>query len=220
MQDATAKIGAIRDELADMAAETMKYSLETVQAALSAISSFVQSETYTTVKRNMQAIASFLEAHREEFAALAEAGEELQALVPFLQIELDEAKNDPAFADCSIADIFQRGIDENGEPTDSPFKQLIERAKQRKAAFEAAEGAISELEQAAEELPRIQYKKTTELKTVTDKLANVFFSLTAPAATAPALNGQRQMTPLRYEGRKSKKEITLFYDYVYNEDVL
>lgn len=226
-----AALSAINDRLAEMAKSTMLENMEALSAtaaemraaALSVVkgfTDFIQSETYQTIRQSITLIGEFLEAHREEFAALAQAGEELQDLVPYLQMELEDAKSDPQFADCTITDLFQRGFDENGEPTDSPFKQIIERAKQRKAAFESAEGAISELEQAAEELPRIQYKKTTELKTVTDKLANVFFSLTAPAATQPAVNGQRQMTPLRYEGRKSKKEITLFYDYVYNEDVL
>lgn len=70
-------------------------------------------------------------------------------------------------------------------------------------------------------LPRIQYKKTTDLKTATDKLVNVFFSLSAPEPRA-AINGQVRMTgwPVRYEGRKSKKEITLFYDYSWNEETL
>lgn len=74
--------------------------------------------------------------------------------------------------------------------------------------------------EADEYLLQVQYKKTTELKTVTDKLANLFYSLTAPQPSTPALNGQRQMTPLRYEAKNAKVELTLFYDYVYNEDIL
>lgn len=74
-------------------------------------------------------------------------------------------------------------------------------------------------EQTSDDLPRIQYKKTADIKTVTDKLANVFFSLAAPTPGG-AINGQRQMTQLKYEGRKSKKEVTLFYDYAWNEETL
>ena len=47
---------------------------------------------------------------------------------------------------------------------------------------------------------------------------SVFFSLTAPSPQA--INGQRQMVQLKYEGRKSKKDITLFYDYAFNEEEL
>ena len=77
-----------------------------------------------------------------------------------------------------------------------------------------------EVLEADDYLLQVQYKKPTELKTITDKLARLFYSLAAPQPSAPSLNGQRQMTPLRYEGEKSKVEITLFYDYVYNEDIL
>ena len=200
--------------------DTAAAIVTTAQYALKGIADFVNSDTYKAIKESMAAISSFIAQHSAEIAALSDLATEIQDLAPFLSIELEEAQKDPAFADYTLQDLLEQGFDADGNPTDSPFRQLIERAKQRKAAFETAEGAITELEQAAEGLPKVKYKKTTDLKTVTDKLANVFFSLSAPEANAPAVNGQRQMTPLRYEGSKSKKEITLFYDYVYNEDVL
>ena len=68
-------------------------------------------------------------------------------------------------------------------------------------------------------LPRVYYKNSNQVKTATDKLMNVFFSLDAPG-DKKALAGQMAMIPVKYEGGKSKKEITLFYDYEYNEKTL
>lgn len=67
--------------------------------------------------------------------------------------------------------------------------------------------------------PKIRYHPSKQVKSVTDKLMNVFFSVAAPAAKEQ-LDGQRAMVELKYEGRKSKKDITLFYDYEYNENAL
>jgi len=71
----------------------------------------------------------------------------------------------------------------------------------------------------APQLPAIHYINSNEFRTVTDKLANVFFAFNAPIG-GDYVNGQRTMIPLKYEGKKSKKEITLFYDYVFNEDII
>ena len=71
----------------------------------------------------------------------------------------------------------------------------------------------------APQLPAIHYINSTEFRTVTDKLANVFFSLNAPI-TEMDINGQYTMIPLKYEGRESRKEITLMYAPVFDETVL
>ena len=120
---------------------------ETARQALTGITAFIQSGTYKAIKESVQAVAAFMEERRAEFEALAEAGEEIQALAPFLQLELEEAKTDPEFADCTLTEILEQGIDENGNPTESKFRQLIERAKQRRAEYEAAEGTIEEIEE-------------------------------------------------------------------------
>lgn len=219
MQDATAKMSAMGEELTAITAENLRVGMDAVRELFATITAFVQSEQFQAIKQGIQSVTAFIEEHKGEITTLADMAEDVQDLAPFLSIELEEMKADPAFADYTLHDLFERGFDADGNPTDSPFRQLIERARQRKAEYEATEDAITEIDSAAKELPRIQYKKTTEIKTATDKLANVFFSLSAPAANA-TINGQRQMTPLRYERIKAKKEATLFYDYVYNEDVL
>lgn len=61
------------------------------------------------------------------------------------------------------------------------------------------------------------YNKVRELQTSTDKLTSDFFSLTAPKGDTA---GQRQWTPLKYEKDGAAKEITLLYDYTYNEEMV
>lgn len=73
---------------------------------------------------------------------------------------------------------------------------------------------------------RTRYTEKTDLVLSTDKSSNLFFSLLAPPSKG-SVNGQRQMAippadliPLKYEGAKSKKEITFYYDYVFNNELL
>ena len=193
---------------------------DSARATLDGISAIVNSDSYRAFKKSISDIALFLEEHRDELQAIANAPESARDLAPYLKLELDAAQDDPAFADLQLEELFERGFDVDGNLTDSPFRQIIERAQLLKADYETAAETIADIEQAAGELPRVKYKKITEIKSLTDKLAAVFFSLMAPESTPASIEGQRQMTPLRYESLKSKKEITLFYDYVYNEEVL
>lgn len=81
-------------------------------------------------------------------------------------------------------------------------------------------------ERITENLPRLSYHPSTKITTVTDKLMNVFFSVNAPKE-AGVLNGQQRMAipvddliPVKYEGHNSGTEITLYYDYFYDEETL
>lgn len=159
-------IGAqIREHLAEIAtrlpdtgefAQAINGLQEAANTAITGIAAFIQSDTYKAIKESVQAFTAFLEEHRAEIAAFAEMGEEIRDIIPFLQLELEEAKTDPDFADITITELLKQGIDENGNPTESKFRQLIERAKQRRADFEAAEGTIKEVEQAAAKMPLLQ----------------------------------------------------------------
>lgn len=195
--------------------ETMQTIVETAKTALSGITAFINSDAYKAIKENMQAIAAFMEEHRAEFAALAEAGEEIQSLAPFLQIELEEAQENPEFADCSLVDILRQGIDENGNPTESKFRTLIERAKQRRAEYEAAEGTVAEIEQAAEELPRIISNPTDKINYPLDKPNSVIWNLIADAAkTSP--NGQFRLQ-IDTSKKGSKQDAIVLYGINFDE---
>lgn len=76
-----------------------------------------------------------------------------------------------------------------------------------------------ETDEKIDTLPRVRYNKGKDLKTSTDKLTNLFFSLAAPK-TKGVSAGQREMIPLKYEHGEKSKEITLFYDYSFNEKIM
>ena len=196
-------------------ADTAKMIVETAKEALTGITAFIQSDTYKAIKESMQAVAAFMEEHRAEFAALAEAGEEIQALAPFLQLELEEAKNDPEFADCTITDILRQGIDENGNPTESKFRQLIERAKQRRAEYEAAEDTITEIEEAAKELPRIIANPTDKVNYPLDKPNSVIWNLITDAAKNNP-NGQMKLA-IDTSKKGSKQDAVVLYSINFDE---
>lgn len=137
--------------------------------------------------------------------------EAAQALFPYFEKAFKEARADPETAD-KYAGITAKQIFDllilapDGVEAPEQYAPLLERAWQLKAEADERKN-----------LPQITYRNSKQLKSVTDKLMNVFFSLAAPA---DALNGQRKMIPLKYESRKSKKEITLVYDFQYNETEL
>lgn len=67
-------------------------------------------------------------------------------------------------------------------------------------------------------LPAVHYINGDKYETVTDKLANMFFAFNAPISGE--INGQQTMIPLRYERQGTKKEITLYYNYFFDEDLI
>lgn len=80
---------------------------------------------------------------------------------------------------------------------------------------------FSDTSEDAPALAKISYKNSKEIKSVTDKLMAFFYSSSAPA---PRNNGdllkEDNLIPLKYERNGSKKKITLYYNYAYNESTL
>lgn len=187
--------------LGDTAAEMRDFALSIVKG----ITDFIHSETYQTIKESISLIGTFLEQHQEEIGTLANLAAETQDLAPFLSIELEEMKNDPAYAGYTLHDLFERGFDADGNPTDSPFKQLIERAIKRKADFDAAEGAITEIEQAAAELPKLQSLVPVQHTMPNNTLMN---DLAGATGKQPINAGAYDMTVI--PAKKRQKEITTF----------
>lgn len=126
-----------------------------------------------------------------------------------------------------------------GVPETEYARELLEAAARRKIAYDEytadvealtnAKEAIldnppevvdaEQLEKLTKELPRIKYNDSKKLKTVTDKFAGVFFSLSAPPPKEN-INGQRSFWSVKYEGNKAKKEISLLYDYCFDEKTI
>ena len=132
---------------------------------------------------------------------LFELAGELQQLEPHIKAELDAAGDAT-----ELIKIYETGIDTRTGTVipGSRLEKLVE------AAREAAK---------RKQLPKVSYQNSTEVKTVTDKFANLFFSLFAPQSKG-MINGQQQFIPVRYEKLGAKKEITLFYDYSFNEEII
>ena len=105
----------------------------------------------------------------------------------------------------TLMDEFLRGnFNKDGYPTNDKHRAIVERAEHRNDI---------------KSTHRVKYNKLTQLTFSTDKLSNVFFSANLPGPNIDA-NGQRHMLELYYEGADSKKEITLFYDYTWDEKTL
>lgn len=144
-----------------------------------------------------QAVLYFFAAHDE--------------ITPTDRATLTDAQRDELKGIFSRLDAFYMERTNGGEITPEGAAILLAFIEKENPAPDVSENSIA----------IVQYKKTTQIKTITDKLANVFFSLMAPASSGTqAIDGQRQMTPLRYECSNAKKEITLFYDYVFDEEIL
>ena len=135
---------------------------DAVEDAISTIKAFYDSDTYKAFKKSWHTFTEFVSKHQEEFKALAGIGEEMQDLLPFIELVLEE---DPQYSDLTITELLEqridengeRRIDENGEQTGSSyFKEVVEKAKQRKAEIEAAGQTIEEIEKAVKELPLLQ----------------------------------------------------------------
>lgn len=155
--------------IAQSLTETLKANMQdTMQAAYDALAGFadfLQSETYTAIKESVRQVSTFIEENSARLEAVAAAAKETEQLYPFLQLEIDElnanaaADAEPVTLDdvLSLMEIDGEPItDIDGEPFDNPFISLIERAKERKADYEAAQELTATVEQLEAELPILQ----------------------------------------------------------------
>lgn len=138
---------------------------------------------------------------------------ELEELEPFIQTEL--AKDPDGAKLSNFMDTYTA-------------RELLDMAEDPDNAFAKALAAAREnVNQQSHNLLQVKYKPGVELKASTDKLSNIFYSVTAPAGKE--LNGQRglltmperdSMNELSYERHGASKEISLFYDFFTNESRL
>lgn len=183
--------------------EAVSTSLQnTIFGVFDTVNTIVNSDLFQSIRDGLIAANTFLEEHREEIQATAEVLQDLQPLIPFLQLELEEMKNDPQFKDCTIKDLLKNGFDENGNTIESPFKQAIERAKIRKAAFDEVEATAEAAEQLAEQLQPLQSLVPQKHTMPNNALMNAL-------QQKPAINaGAFDLTVSNERGRR--KEITAY----------
>jgi hypothetical protein len=195
---------------------------ESARKAFSEVQAFMQSDTYKEIKASVDAVSEFMQKHKAEIAAFAQAaallddvGQRIRDLVPFLKMELDEAQNDPQLKGKTVNDILRHGLTTTGELTESPYKELILRAKERLKEYEEAEETIAGIEQAATELPRIISNPTDTINYPLDKPNSVIWNLIADAAkTNP--NGQLQLN-INTSKKGSKQDAIIYYGINFDE---
>lgn len=200
--------------------ETNAEIAEMARAALSRVTEFIQSEIYKKIKESVAAVSSFVQEHKADFDALRSAAAnysgitaEIYGLIPFLQMELDEAaQNDPQLQGKTVADILRHGIKANGEIAESPYKGIIFRAKQQLKEYEEAKTTIEEVEQAATELPRIISNPTDKINYPLDKPNSVIWNL----ITTTDPDGQIKMQ-IDTSKKGSKQDAIIYYGINFDE---
>ena len=174
-----------------------------LSAALKGLSDFYNSDAYKVIKQAAEAVSAFVIENKDRIEKLTGSGE-LQALAPFLEAALIELADDPDYADCTLEDLLDQGFDADGNPVAGPFLRAIERARQIQAQYAETEGLLAEIEQTAEELPRITTNPTDKINYPLDKPNNVIWNLIAGALN----NGQLIIDTSR---RGSKQDAVILY---------
>lgn len=149
----TERLSEILLNLTDALSAQIHSTARSAHSALDAIikvADFLQSETYQTIKENVSHFTAAVEEYGAKAVDDANA-ESANPLAAFIEAELKEAAADPALQNCTVADILKSGFDAEGNATASPFEAIIERAKERKAAFEKAQ-EITKLTKPLEEI--------------------------------------------------------------------
>lgn len=213
--DALEVIGEYSDGAAKLNREELTEYLEPVVDLLSIIEKIVSDKNFMACRDALKDFSQYAAEHKEDFATLEKVTDDIKALAPFLQ---DELERDPAFNGVTLAEILINGFDTDGQPIEGEYLPLIERAQGELNKFAKKVDELLGTNQ--DELPRVKYKKTADLKTLTDRLVNEFYSFAAPQPLGVDANGQRQFIPVPYEGKNSNIEITLFYDYIWNEEII
>ncbi len=189
-----------------------KQIAEAARQTLDTINKLLNSETFQAIKKSMLEIGEWLEEHKEELDRLAKLNEKVKNIVPFLA---DEIEKDPAAETLDIWQMLEEGIDVDGNITESRWKPLLERAMQKLAEYEETDKKIKELEQAAEELPRIIANPTEKLDYPLDKPNSVIWNLITDAAKDNP-NGQMQLA-IDTSKKGSKQDSLILYSINFDE---
>lgn len=169
--------------------------------AASKIAQFIQSDQYQALKENVATMEAAREAIEVELPE--DAPEELRDIAPFLQAEFEQAAEaDNRLAEFTLLDVWQMGLDGNGNPLDNVCGQLISAARKKKADLETGKEVIEETERKVKEIARVTAINTGILDYPLDKPNGYIWSLLESAEG----NGQIQMSfDTRKKGKGNKK---------------
>ena len=200
---------AVVTQMAEKVAEVL------APAVISFVQSFLESNTYKELKRKVKETEQLAKSHRRE-----------TNLAFFVLRELETSAE---YSTDDLQKVLEAGIDSTGSTLDSPYSQIIDRAKAAQANYIEAKNVLSRLEKVVdkdkespptqEDLPHITYSKRKIVKTVTDKFMNHFFSDPQPERVQLE-DGNFVLPPLSYEAPNGKEEISLYYDFYFNDEAL
>ena len=202
----------IKEELEAQAAAAAGLGTEAAQRITTLINGIIGGADNQQIAETLREWHDSVKSFNDEFIGNLQTAEmllkELRELRPYLDAELKRKKYSAKnFDDIAHRYTVAELLDELSDP-ESDLTQIIKAA--RAAASNDPEG----------QLQKIRYNTgTNEIKTSTDKLTNVFYSIAAPKSKT-ALAGQREMIPLKYERDNAEKEITLFYDYAFDKKLM
>lgn len=156
------------------------------------------------VKEHVKAVREI----KDFYEGLIRDGDEYEELTSYILDELEKPEwDDYRFLDFTLQELLD-AAEQDTERTGPAI--IVERARQAQAA---------DREKRSGELARIKYAKSSGIKLTTDKLSTVFFD--ALRESKGQVDGQMSFStwPVKYEGSNSK-EITLFYNFSFDEDTL
>lgn len=180
--------------------------------ALTEITDFFKSEDYKRIKKNIREVSFFIEKHRKIFETLKSLGEDIQSLAPFLKLELEENETYSKFRNYSLIEILTEGADREGNATESKFKELIERARERWIGYESTKLLVQTLEQTPYELPRIIINSTDKVNYPLDKPNSVIWNLLINTED----NGQMRLN-INTSKNGDKKDVVIYYGINFDE---
>lgn len=196
--------------------------LPAMTETIDTLSAFFDNAAFKDSMDSMQRIISLSDEIKERI-------EKLKRLKPYIEAELKKPEYqgkgitvDNIFSEESI-DLYRKN--KNKSSSDKLKSEIIKAALVAMNADAEEERPIKkngvklDLQAFGNALQKIDYINSANLKLSTDKFQNIFFSLCAPQSKG-CLNGQRQFIPVRYERSGAEKEITLYYDYAFNNELI
>lgn len=101
---------------------------------------------FSNIQKNLSAIAQFNEEHPEVLDNFLSMRDAEWNLMPFIGLAIsDEAKHNPSLLDAEPLAILREGIDDEGRPTESQYKAVIEKAIALQHAFFESDTNIADL---------------------------------------------------------------------------
>lgn len=198
-----------------VALDAIRPALENISGTISLVAAFTQSEAFKTIRESLAGLRQYIEEHRDIFDRLSADYEGTQRLFPFIQQEIDALNAANPDKPPITLDNVLVCMAPNGEPIEdesgieNPYKDLIARAKARKADMDAAQEIADTAAQIEADLPLLQ-------SIIPDKHTMPNNALMNKMQKAPAINAGE--FDLIVSGEKGKRrEITTLVKLCYDE---